>query len=317
LRNLNRAGAAIVASLALSLGAGAAYAAPIDSVTDSGASRQAALPADSVTSTQVKNGSLYQSDVAPSVNAAWLGTYNNTVDWSAFKPRVLTYIQTLRADVDALKNAPGAVEPAPAWGEVLRNVKGNGRATLATVSTHPPMGNGALVLHTGGPTDKAAFGNEIDYNTAESWTPNDFTKLGYSVYTTGENADLAPNNMPSIAIEIDPNLDAFPAKNYSTLVFAPNNSTANAWTAINALDDAQGKVWGLTGLPGTTCDINGARCTWTEMKAYLNDGNEPARMKTLQVTKGSDFQFHGAVDKLQFRAETFDFEQAGTFVTAD
>jgi hypothetical protein len=85
--------------------------------------------------------------------------------------------------------------------------------------------------------------------------------VGFSVFTTGENNDEAPNNMPAIRIEIVPNLDDVPAT-FTTMVYVPDNSAPNLWTDIDAVADPDPR-WGLTGaaFAGTECDINGARCT--------------------------------------------------------
>jgi len=200
------------------------------------------------------------------------------------------------------------------WGVVDRNVIGGGLSELRPGPTamggagliQPPLGVGSLGIHTSAPTDKAAFGNQVDF-AGDSVT--DITKLGYSVFTTGENNGLAPNNMPSITLEIDPNLTAS-TRNYSSLVFAPNNSAANQWTTIDATDDANGAVWGLTGAD-MPCNINGARCTWSQLQAALNDGGAPATVLTVQITKGRDYAFSGAVDALKINDEVFDFEPFG------
>ena len=194
------------------------------------------------------------------------------------------------------------------WGTVLRNTLGSGSADLKATSTTAPLGDGALEINTASTTDKASFGNEVDFLGQDV---SAITKVGYSVYTTSENNARAAGNMPSITFEIDPNLAALPTKNYASMVFAPNNSTANVWTAVDATDDALGKVWGLTGA-GVPCSINGARCTWSELQAALNDGDSsPATVLTLAVGKGRDYEFHGAVDKLVYNANVFDFEPTG------
>jgi hypothetical protein len=217
------------------------------------------------------------------------------------------------AGLDGKDGAPGApgkdfVWSGKHWGTVLRNTLGSGSADLKATSTTAPVGDGALEINTASATDKASFGNEVDFLGQDV---SAITKLGYSVYTTGENNARAAGNMPSITFEIDPNLAALPAKNYSSMVFAPNNSTANEWTAVDATDDALGKVWGLTGA-GMPCGINGARCTWSELQAALNDGDgSPATVLTLAVGKGRDYEFHGAVDKLVYNANVFDFEPTG------
>jgi hypothetical protein len=201
---------------------------------------------------------------------------------------------------------PAAVWSGAHWGTVLRNTLGAGSAELRPTSTLAPAGVGALELNTGTPTDKAAFGNEVDFvgNQVSA-----ITALGFTVYTTGENNARATNNMPSISFEINPNL-ATSTRTYSSMVFAPNNSVAGAWTAIDARDDSLGKVWGLTGTD-MPCNINGARCTWTELQAALSDGGPGATVYTLSITKGRDFEFHGAADKLVYNGNVFDFEPTG------
>jgi len=192
------------------------------------------------------------------------------------------------------------------WGTVLRNTLGSGSADLKATSTDAPLGAGALEINTASPTDKASYGNEVDFL---GQSVAGITKLGFSVYTTGENNARAAGNMPSITFEIDPNLTALPNVNYSSMVFSPTNSAANVWTAVDATDDSLGKVWGLTGA-NMPCSINTGRCTWTEMKAALDNG-AGAVILTLAVGKGRDFEFHGAVDKLLYNAATFDFEPTG------
>ena len=47
------------------------------------------------------------------------------------------------------------------------------------------------------------------------------------------------------------------------------------------------------------------------MKAYLNDGGEPARIITAAVAKGRDYEWPGAVDGLRINDTVFDFEETG------
>ena len=141
---------------------------------------------------------------------------------------------------------------------------------------------------------------------------SDLTAVGFSVFTTGENSGLAPNNMPSIAFEIDPNLN--PLDSFSTMVYAPDNSTPNRWTTLDAVADPDPR-WGLTGMPATTCDINGPRCTWDELMTFLDDGGDDAVILTVQIQKGRDFAFSGAVDGLTINTDVYDFEPFGVFQT--
>lgn len=193
------------------------------------------------------------------------------------------------------------------WGIISRNVIGNASAATATTSTEAPAGDGALHIHTSSAADKTAFGNEVDF---AGKNVKDLGTVGFSVYTTGENSALG-NNMPSITFEIDPNVDGN-AANYSSLVYVPANSASNAWTAINATTD-EGKHWGLTGsaFNGTACSINGARCTWAEVLAYLNDGGDDAKVLTAGISKGRDYAGDFDVDLLKVDGKTYDFEPAG------
>ena len=205
----------------------------------------------------------------------------------------------------------------PHWSVVHRNVLGNGDAELGSAIQQPPLGDGALNLRTGSADDKTAFGNERDF---VGFPVKNLTTVGFSVYTTAENGRKGPsntpvpNNMPSIAFEIDPNVAGI-ASEYSTLVYAPDNSTANAWSSINATAD-EGRHWGLTGslFAATPCSINGARCTWAEVQNFLgSDGNNDATLYSVQITKGRDYAFSGAVDALVINDTTYDFEPFGVY----
>lgn len=175
------------------------------------------------------------------------------------------------------------------------------------------VGDGSLNLTTGSDNDKAVFGNEID--EVAGGLLADVEQVGFHVFTTQENSKRG-NNMPSIIFEINPNRGDRPAKTYSSLVFMPNNS-ANGWSGfIDATKAASGK-WGLTGWgePTTTCNINGSRCTWDEIQAYLNDDGEAATIKSVSISKGRDCAFSGAVDGLRVNDTVFDFESDGVFTT--
>jgi hypothetical protein len=215
------------------------------------------------------------------------------------------------------KGEPGtpganATYVGPNWSIVDRNVEGNGDSYLRAGPNVAPSGVGSLGIRTGSPADKAAFGNQVDFGSV---LVRSLTTVGYAVYTTGENSSRASNNMPSISFEIDPNVSVS-ASNFSSLVYAPDNSASNAWTVIDAVNDA-GRHWGLTGSAGSAgpCSLNGARCTWAEIQAFLNDGGEDARVLTVQITKGRDYAFSGAVDNLVINGTTYNFEPFGVFTS--
>jgi hypothetical protein len=209
------------------------------------------------------------------------------------------------------------------WGIVDRNVTRNGDAYLRTGPTFatpggllvaPPLGEGSLGLRTGSTDDQAAFGNAVAFvNDLVS----SLTTLGFSVFTTDENNSRGPRNMPSIVIEIDPNLAAATGVNVSSMVYTPRNGEADRWTAFDATDNTQGRVWGLTGAAGsaTGCQFNGSLCTWDTIQAVLEDGDaSPATIRSVQIAKLRDQAFSGAVDALRIRDSVYDFEPLGVNV---
>ena len=73
--------------------------------------------------------------------------------------------------------------------------------------------------------EKAAYGNEVDFLGLSF---DDLAEVGFHVYTTPENVSAGGTtpNMPSIAIEVDPNLDSAPKPqaNFSTLTYTPDTT---------------------------------------------------------------------------------------------
>jgi hypothetical protein len=269
----------------------------------------AVAPANTCNSACIIDGNVWQSDVAPAFVKALYGVYNNTVKTPSIVNGAVTE-DKLAPAVKAKLNATGP-SYLKHWGTISRNVIGNADAETATTSTDAPLGDGALHVHTATAADKAAFGNEVDF---AGKNVKDLGTIGFSVYTTGENNALG-NNMPAIAFEIDPNVKAV-ASDYSSLVYVPANGDANKWTAFNATTDT-GKHWGLTGtkFSGTPCDINGSRCTWTEILNYLDDGGDDAKVSTVGVSKGRDYAGSWDVDALKFGGKTYNFEPDGVTVS--
>jgi hypothetical protein len=208
---------------------------------------------------------------------------------------------------------PGPKRSSGNWGVVNRNTIHSPTVELRSGPFDAPVGDGSLNLAVADGTEKAAYGNEIDYTGDDL----ELDEVGFHVYTTGENNTAPADNMPSIALEIDPNLAALPATSYSTLVFTPNKTASNAWSGyIDATDPASG-WWGLTGSafnsPATqaNCGLNGPRCSFDQVMALLDDDDTPATVLSVQVTKGRDFEFHGAVDGLRLNDDVVDFEETG------
>ena len=194
------------------------------------------------------------------------------------------------------------------WSQVDRNVIGNAFSQLRSgpvsenfgVSVKPPLGKGSLGIHTGSGADKVAFGNQVDFVGQKV---SDFDTIKFSVFTTGENRAIAANNLPSVAMEVDPNL--VDAVNYSTLVFVPTDAPANQWSEIDA---SSAKQWYFTGATGTTTGCNQTTyCTLAE----VHEKAPEATIHTVQITKGRDYAFTGAVDALVLGAKTYDFEPYG------
>mgnify|MGYP001383926513 CR=1 FL=1 len=133
------------------------------------------------------------------------------------------------------------------------------------------------------------------------------------MFTTGENNNRGlPHNMPTITFEIDPNVEGY-ATDYSSLVFAPNATASNKWSDyIDATDDSAG-LWGLSAgaFSSHKCHLNNARCTWSELKELLDDGGDEPVIGSLQIAKGRDRAWQGAVDGLRYNDTIFDFEEHG------
>jgi hypothetical protein len=204
---------------------------------------------------------------------------------------------------------PGTAEYAgPTWSIVDRNVIGNGDSYLrAGPGGEPPLGMGSLGIRTGSPTDKAAFGNEVDF-VGDPLT--DLTTVSYSVYTTGENNDLSPENGPSVTFEIDPTGPEDLAPNYSSLVYVPTALEENAWTELDA---STADRWFLTGAAGTSSCNQTTYCTLDDVRTAFPN----ATLISAQITKGRDFAFSGAVDALTIGDTTYDFEQFGVSEAGD
>jgi hypothetical protein len=213
-----------------------------------------------------------------------------------------------------LQGSAPVLPTAGNWGIIDRNTIGSPQIDLRSGPATPPLGKGSLNFIVGS-SEKVAFGNELD-SFAGGLVQN-ITQVGFRVFETGEDIDAGHGaaNMPGITFEIDPNVQGVNS-DYSSLVFMPDNTAANQWSGY--IDGTTSGKWGLTGskFAGTTCDINGARCTWQQVQAYLddNDGN-PAKILTVAVTKGRDYDWQGAVDGLRINDTVLDFEEGGISTT--
>lgn len=233
--------------------------------------------------------------------------------------------------------AANATYSNPQWGVISRNTIGSAVAVLrggpvaptnpldanAPIS-EPPFGDGSLLLGTSdGAIDnatneeKVSFGNEVDFIGDEV---AGITEAGFYVFTTGENVDAgAP--MPNISIEIDPNLTAG-GDSFATMVFVPDDpTTVDVWGPFtdatdNTDGDADDSYWYLTSSEGglINCEI-ADECSFTTIQANLDDGTNPATIRTVAVGKGRDSTFSGSVDGLTINTTVYDFEPFGVLET--
>ena len=200
---------------------------------------------------------------------------------------------------------PPAQYDGPNWSIIDRNVIGNGDAFLrsgpsAAGDVAPPSGIGSLGIRTGSGDDKAAFGNQVDFFDQSLSTLN---TVSYDVFTTGEN-NSAPidNNLPSVEFELNPHTAA---RSYSTLVFVPSPAASNVWSEEDA---STAKQWYFTGGFGTDTGCNQATyCTLAEAQAEAPE----ATLLSVEITKGRDYAFSGAVDDLRINNKVYDFEPLG------
>lgn len=217
---------------------------------------------------------------------------------------------------------------AERWGIIGRNTYGSPLVQFRTgpwgrtepngpTTVEPPNGVGSLAMFVEGRydsspvdlRDKVAFGNEVDFHG----TPlADIDTLRYWIFTDMDPGDVGA--LPSIGIEVDPELD--PAVNYSTLVYLPGPpTTLQDWEEREATAGTQpsGAGWYFTNgatATATGC-TGGSPCTWAQVQAEVPD----AIIKpSVQITKGRDNSFRGAVDALQVNDVIYDFEPLGVEV---
>ncbi len=272
--------------------------------------------ANSVASSELASNAVTNAKIAANaVNSAKIG--DGTVTSADIADGTVAEADV---DPDLLAGLGGGFD-GPNWGIVDRNVIANGDSYLRAGPivlnedgdrTGPPAGIGSLGIRTGSGDDKAAFGNQVDFFGEFL---NSITTLEFSVFTTIENSNEAPNNMPSLVFEINPNLTANPGIVFSSLVMIHDNTAPGVWTEIDAMGDTA--MWGLTGSAGPTtgCDLALILCTWDEVMTALNDGGDEAFIYVVQFHKGRDFPFSGAVDALTINGTIYDFEPTGVTAT--
>ncbi len=206
------------------------------------------------------------------------------------------------------------------WGIIDRNTIGSPVGALRTGpfegAATPPIGDGSLGLAVAGAAEKVTFGNEVDYQRD---LVADISKVGFSVFTTGENKKLNADNLPNITFEVDPTgfADNTTGPNYSSLVFNPAGAglTSNTFNSIDATSATAG-TWWFTGATGTTVGCNQTTlCTFDELQTKVKGAFPNMQILTLAVAKGRDYAWNGAVDALVYNDETINFEPFGVVTT--
>lgn len=203
------------------------------------------------------------------------------------------------------KGDPGdATYTAVNWSLIDRNVIGSADAYLRAGPTmgqvKPPLGDGSLGLHTGDGNSKVSFGNQVRYLGDALSSIN---QVSYYVFTTGENIKAGGGNvnLPNFQLEVNPHLQGL---TYSTLVYIPVQAVPG-WSLQDASKEPR---WYFTGDTGTATSCNQVTyCTLTQVQTRAPD----ATILTVQLNRGRDFAFTGAVDALRINDSVFDFEPTG------
>ena len=261
-----------------------------------------AFAAATITSQDIQNGEVKKADIgADAVGTSELR--DGSVGFGKLNDNV-------NAKINESAPASDPHYSGANWGIIDRNTIGNGDAYLRSGPSSagdvaPPAGIGSLGLRTGSATDKATFGNQVDF-AGDKLADVDAAK--YSVFTTGENNSKGAENLPNLAAEVDTD-STKDGLQYSTLVFVPEAAPANKWSDIDA---GTAKRWYFTGTAGTDSGCNQTTyCTLDEAKAAFKD----ASLLSVAFSKGRDNAFSGAVDKLVWDDTTYDFEPTGVTET--
>ncbi len=221
--------------------------------------------------------------------------------------------------VDQSSLAPGGFWGSPAGSDT-------GTAGFVSGPASPPAGTGSLALTVPAGQHRSVY--DYQFGTCANWpvgypnctaptgTPiSSITALSYSTYRDGANS--APNALPSLNIEIDPNPTG-PAPHYTTLVWEQSNNGGstvdNTWETWDAYNSGNGVFWSSQVIPGfPSPGAGGTLLTWNALKA----ANPTAAIRYgLGVNMGSGPAFTGNVDKptvgISGNDTNFDFEPSVT-----
>jgi hypothetical protein len=289
---------AAAAVLALA-GAGAGYAA--GKVGSSG------ILNGSIRSVDIKNGTVKTKDLsaktiaqlqgadgAPGQNAPQPEAAYQGANWSVVDPTTI-------------KNGDSFLRPGPSF------------INRFAETVDPPLGVGSLGMRTGDSGDRATFGNQVDY---EGVPLSAINSVSYSIYISSFNSadDPSNENGPTFQFEIDPNHPGGLA--FATLTYQPTGlrpDLGQAWFEQNATTaerwwyngDQNGDM--TAGTPGEVSGCTPANyCTLAEAKAAFPN----ATITTVQISKGPDREYSGAVDALRINNLMFDFEPTGVLASS-
>ena len=202
--------------------------------------------------------------------------------------------------------AHAAVVPANGnWGLVNRNIIGAATAQVRTGPFTPPYGPGSINFLVPSGNDKMAYGNEVDFVGVPL---SSVTTLGFSVFTTGENAAINPANLPNLGIEIDP---TGPARR-DQLHDAGQRLHRRAGQHVEPRERLRGPVV-PDGGAGTASGCNQVTyCTLAQVKAFYPN----ASLLAVQITKGRDYAWNGAVDGVVVNDTVYDLAPASAPITS-
>jgi hypothetical protein len=282
------------------------------------------LGSNAVNSAKIVDGQVLTADIGNNaVNSAKIA--DGAVATADLANNAVNSAKVANGSLTAADLAAGTIYSGPNWGVMHRNVIGNGDSYLEAgpgfvqvgeppdvevVLTPAPLGVGSLGLRTGSNTDKAAFGNALDFLLDPV---SGLTAVSFQVFTTGENIDISPTNLPHIDIEILANLEP-DAGDYTTMVYEPGPQ-APGWQFHDAVADPD-PHWRLTGAEGTQTGCNDTTfCTFANLLDALDDGGPPATIGTVGISVGAFAAFSGAVDALRINDTVYDFEPNGVFET--
>jgi hypothetical protein len=268
---------------------------------------------------------------------------DGTIKLKDLNPQVQDLVNQGRSGTPGSTGTPGADAEfnASNWGIINRNHIGSAVADLrdgphgsfsATSNIDPPFGDGSLQISvsdnavadppgTNGPLqEKAAFGNEVDFLGDPML---DVDEVGFHVFQTGENANIAARNLPNITFEIDSNIETAGAgtvDDYTSLTFVPDAVTISgggSWSGY--IDATSSGNWYFSGGEGTRtgCTVS-LTCDFDDVMTALDEagpGDTDPIIYTFGVAKGRDNAYAGAVDGLRLNGTVFDFEPLGVFET--